>query len=220
MRTSCWKSQNLRGIGDRVGLRDVGGGGEIHHFHFVVGGKIVEHRVEQEAIELRFGQRIGAFQLDGVLRRQHEERRLDLVLMAAHRARQLLHGFEQRRLRLGRRAVDFVGQQDVGKNRSGHEGPGAASGGGVLFDDVGAGDVGRHQVGRELDALEHQAERLRQRPDQQRLGRSRQAGDQTMAAHEQRDHHLFDDLLLSDNDLADFANDAALDLLETLDPLL
>ena len=33
---------------------------------------------------------------------------------------------------------------------------------GVFFDDVGAGDVGRHQVGRELDALEHQAQRLRQ----------------------------------------------------------
>ena len=144
----------------------------------------------------------------------------DFVLMAAHRAGQLLHGFEQRRLRLGRRAVDFVGQQDVRKNRARHEGPGAAAGGGVLFDDVGAGDVGRHQVGRELDALEDQAERLRQRAHQQRLGRSRQAGDQAVAAHEQGDQHLLDHLVLSDNHLADFAHDAAVDLLETVDPFL
>ena len=200
--------------------RGARGGGEVHHFHFVVGRQIIEHGVEQEAIELRFGQRIGAFQLDGVLRRQNKERRFDLVLMPAHRARQLLHGFEQRRLRLGRRAVDFVGQQDVGEDRPGHEGPGAAAGAGLFLNDVGAGDVGRHQVRRELDALEHQAERLGQRPHQQRLGRSRQAGDQAVAAHEQRDHHLFDDLFLSDNDLADFAHDAALDFLETLDPFL
>ncbi len=101
-----------------------------------------------------------------------------------------------------------------------HEGPGAAAGGGVFFNDVGAGDVGRHQVRRELDALEDQAERLRQRAHQQRLGRSRQAGDQAVAAHKQRDHHLFDDLVLSDNHLADFAHDAALDFLETVDPFL
>jgi hypothetical protein len=101
----------------------------------------------------------------------------------------------------------------------GHEGPGAASGGGIFLNDVGAGDVGRHQIGRELDALEHQAERLRQRAHQQRLGRSRQTGDQTVAAHKQRDHHLFDDLVLSDNHLADFADDAAVDFLETLDSL-
>jgi hypothetical protein len=71
----------------------------------------------------------------------------------------LLHGFEQRRLRLGRRAVDFVGQQNVGEDRALHEGPGAVAGGGIFLDDVGAGDVGRHQVRRELDALEHQAQR-------------------------------------------------------------
>src|SRR5690348_10728196 len=39
------------------------------------------------------------------------------------------------------------------------------AGGLVLLDDVGAGHVRRHQVGGELDALEDQAQRLRERPD-------------------------------------------------------
>ena len=41
--------------------------------------RIVDHHVEHEAIELRFGQRIGAFLLDRVLRRQHEQRTIERV---------------------------------------------------------------------------------------------------------------------------------------------
>ena len=93
-----------------------------------------------------------------------------LYSVAAHRAGTLLHGFEQGALRLGRRAVDFVGQQDVAEDRALHKGPGAVAGGGVFFDDVGAGDVARHQVGSELDALEDQAQGLRQGAHQQGLG--------------------------------------------------
>ena len=78
---------------------------------------------------------------------------------------------------------------------------------GIFFDDVGAGDVGRHQVGRELDALEFQAQNLRQRADQQRLGGSGQAGDQAVAADEQRDHHLLDHFLLADDHLANLGDD-------------
>ena len=76
---------------------------------------------------------------------------------------------------------------------------------GILLDDVGAGDVGRHQVGRELDALEHQAQRLRQGAHQQRLGRAGQAGDQAMAADEQRDHDLLEHFFLADDHAPDLA---------------
>ena len=68
---------------------------------------------------------------------------------------------------------------------------------------LGAGDVGRHQVGRELDALERQVEDLRDGLDQQRLGESGHAGDQAVPAGEERDEHLIDDLVLPDDDLAD-----------------
>ena len=40
--------------------------------------RIVDDDVEHEPVELRFGQRIRAFLLDRVLRRQHEERPLEL----------------------------------------------------------------------------------------------------------------------------------------------
>ena len=145
---------------------------------------------------------------------------LMLYLMAAHRAGKLLHGFEQRRLRLGRRAVDFVRQQDVGKDRARNKSPGAMAGGSVLFDDVGSGDVGRHQIGRELDALENQAQRLGQRANQQSLRGSRQAGDQAVAADEERNEHLLDHFFLSDDHFLDFPHDALANLLEAVNPFL
>ena len=60
----------------------------------------------------------------------------------------LLHHFEQRRLGLGARTVDLVGEHDVGEDRPGVELEGA----GLLVVDRDAGDVARQQVGRELDA--------------------------------------------------------------------
>ena len=93
---------------------------------------------------MRLRQRIGSFQLDRVLRRQHEKWRRKLVQISAHGAGVLLHRFEERGLRLGRRAVDLVGQQHVPKYRSFDEGPLAMAGRQVLFDDVRARDIRRH----------------------------------------------------------------------------
>jgi len=53
---------------------------------------------------------------------------------------------------------------------------------GVHVVDDRAGDIGRQQIGRELDALERRVERLRQGLDQQRLGEPRHAFDQAVAA--------------------------------------
>ena len=85
----------------------------------------------------------------------------------------------------------------------GHERPAAVAGGGILLDDVRAGDVRGHQVRRELDALEHQAQRLRDGAHHQRLRRAGQAGDQAMAADEQRRQDLIEHLLLPDDHLPD-----------------
>ena len=119
------------------------------------------------------GSGIGAFELDRVLRGEHEERLFERIRAALHGHAVLLHGFEQRRLRLGRRAVDFVGQDDVREDRAGREHHLAPAGRRILLDDVGAGDVGRHQVGRELDAVELEVEHARHRMDEQRLGEAR-----------------------------------------------
>ena len=46
-----------------------------HDADFVLGDEVGHHDVEHEAIELRFRQRIRAFELDRILRGEHEERR-------------------------------------------------------------------------------------------------------------------------------------------------
>ena len=94
-------------------------------------------------------------------------------------------------------------------------GPGAntiwrAAGGRVFLDDVRAGDVRRHQVGRELDAVELEVEHLRERPDEQRLRQAGHADDQAVAADEQRQQHLIDDVVLPDDELAELGDDLLL----------
>ena len=161
--------------------------------------RVVDPHLEQEAVELRLGQRVGAFLLDRVLRGEHHERRLERERLALDRHLALLHHLEQRRLRLGRRAVDLVGQQQVGEHRA------AARGEHLVLRVVErvAGDVGRHQVGRELDAAEGAGDGARQRAHEQRLAQARHALDQHVAAGEQRAQHLVDDLGLADQRLAD-----------------
>ena len=108
--------------------------------------------MHEEAVHLRLGQRVGALLLDGVLGRHDHEERRQLVGRARHGDLPLLHGLEQRRLDLGRRAVDLVGQHDVGEDRPRLEDEAF----GRLLAEVHlrAGDVGRQQVGGELDPAE------------------------------------------------------------------
>jgi hypothetical protein len=80
--------------------------------------RIADDEFEEETVELRFGQRIRAFLLDRVLRREHGERLRKRTGFAARRHLQFLHGFEERGLRLRRRAVDFVGEHEVRVDRS------------------------------------------------------------------------------------------------------
>ena len=84
----------------------------------------------------------------------------------------------------------------------------------VLLDHLGAGDVGRHQVGRELDAAELQRQRVGQRADHQRLGQARHADQQAVPAGEHRDQQFLDHLLLADDHLAQLGGDAAVSVVE------
>ena len=76
-----------------------------------------------------------------------------------HRGLLLLHRFEQGRLGLRRGAVDLVGQQQVAEKRPGRKLKGCRVG----AEDVRADDVGRHQIGGELDAVKLAADGQRQR---------------------------------------------------------
>ena len=94
------------------------------------------------------------------------------------------------------------------------------SGGEVFFDNVGAGDVGGHQVRRELDAFERQPQRLRNGAHHQRLGGAGQAGDQAMAADKQRGQNLVQHLLLADDYLAHLGENAITHRIKAFDALL
>ena len=63
----------------------------------------------------------------------------------------------------------------------------------ILLDHFRAEDVGRHQVGRELDAVELEVDRLGQLLDEQRLRQPGHAAQQAVAAGEERDENLADD---------------------------
>ena len=156
---------------------------------------------QHEAVELRFGQRVGALLLDRVLRRHDEERLGQPVGLLADGDLPLLHRLEQRRLHLGRRAVDLVGEHEVGEDR-------AALGAELLrrgVVDGGPDDVRGQKVGRELDALELGVQRIGHGLDRQRLGQAGHALEQHVAAGEQADEDALDHVALPDDDLLHLA---------------
>ena len=93
------------------------------------------------------------------------------------------------------------------------------AGGLVFFENISAGDIRGHQVRRELNAIEVQLENPRQRADHERLGQPRHAHEQAMPAREHGGEEQFDHLVLADDDLMKFLQQACFDDGETLDEL-
>ena len=84
-------------------------------------------------------------------------------------------------------------------------GPGVESEGvGAGTQDGGAEDVGGHQVGSGLHALEAEAEQAAERLDHQGLGDAWNALEQRVPLAENGDQHFFDDLRLAGDDAAQF----------------
>ena len=90
----------------------------------------------------------------------------------------------------------------------------------VLLQDVGPGDVGRHQVGRELDAAEAHRQAAGQRADHQRLGQAGNPFQQAMPPAEERDQKLIDDVGLADDHLPHLVPDGVVGLVEFFDRLI
>ena len=167
---------------------------------------VADDELEKEAVQLCFGQRVGSFLLDRVLRGEDEERLFERVAFAGDGDGSLLHGLEHGRLGLRRGAVDFVGEENLGEDRTFLEFKEPFS---VrrFHDHVRAEDIRRHQVGRELNAIEVEVERLGKCPHQECFAKPGNAFQQTVPADEQASQHAVDDFIMADDDTADlFAN--------------
>ena len=188
-------------VGGRQPLRDLRRGSEraADDRRLLPHVRVVDEQLEQEAVDLRLGQRVRALGLDRVLRREHQERRRHRMRLAADRHLALLHHLEQRRLHLGRRAVDLVGEQEVAEHRP-QLGVEAA---GVRPVDARADEVGGHEVGRELDAAEGAAEHVGERAHGQGLGEAGHALEQHVAAGQQRDQQALEHRVLADDHALD-----------------
>ena len=133
---------------------------------------------EHESVELRLGELERAALFDGILRRGDDEGRGQRKGVVADGDPALLHRLEQRALDLGRGAVDFVGEQQVRE----HGAPMDAEFAGPLIEDLGADDVRRQQVDRELHARELEIDRARDGVDQERLGEAGHSLQQQVSA--------------------------------------
>jgi hypothetical protein len=179
-------------------------GHALDDHELLVVARVADQHLHHEAVDLRLGQRVGALGLDRVLSGHHQEGLGHLVRLARDGDLPLLHHLEQRALHLGRRAVDLVGQQQVGEHRPERRGELAA----LLVVDARAHEVRRHEVGRELDALELAAQRLRQRLHRQRLGQPGHALDQQVALRQHGDQHALEEAVLPDDDALDLVEHA------------
>ncbi len=193
------------------------GGGEADDVVFFLFAGIVDKYVEHEAVELGLGEGVGAFLFDGVLGGHDEKGFGEAVLDAAGGDLVFLHGFQECGLGFGGGAVDFVGEDRIGEDGAADEAEGAFAGHFFFFDDFGAGDVGGHEVGGKLDAVEGERKGFRESGDQEGFGEAGDADEEAVAAAEEGDQEFFHDLGLADDDLSQFGLKSGVGSLKLLD---
>ena len=186
------------GVGGRGGGGDPLTRGPPGDLHQVLGRRERHEDLEEEAVELGLREGVGPLELDGVLGGQDEERGREAAGVVPHRHRPLLHRLEHGALGLRRGAVDLVGEHQVGEDRA--RLVAEASPGLGLLDDVRPHDVRRHQVGRELDPRERQGEDLPEGADEHGLPEPRDALQQDVAAGEQADERVSEQVGLAHHD--------------------
>ena len=144
---------------------------------------------------MRLGQRIGALLLDRVLRRHDHKQVCQLVTLVTDRDLALLHRFEQSRLDFRRRTIDFVGKNQVVKQR-----PFAKFESTLLRAiNLRTRQVGRQEVGGKLKTLEISLQAVGQHLDCTCFRQPRRPLDQDMAITQQRDQHAVDQMRLADD---------------------
>ena len=176
---------------------------------------VAERRLQEEAVELRLGERERAFLLDRVLGRDQQEGRHELARHAVDRHLTLCHCFEQRGLRLRHRAVDLVDEHDVREDRPGPELEVAR----LLVVDREPGDVGRLKVRRALDACADRTfDALGDRAREHGLRRAGDVLEEHVAARRERGEHEPDLLALPVDDRLDVREQACGDVDGAFEP--
>ncbi len=122
------------------------------------------------------------------------------MVLAGDRDALFLHRLQQSRLGARTGAVDFVGHEKLAKHRALDKAESAFSVG--VLQNLGAQNIGRHQVRRELHPLVSQPQHRTQGIDQQRLSKAREADQQNVTACQQRDKGFVDNLFLAVYDAA------------------
>ena len=148
---------------------------------------IGDHELEHEAVDLRLGQRIRPLVLDRILRGQDQEQLGQREGAPADGHLLLLHRFQQRALHLRGRAIDLVGEQEVGEDRPLLHRELA----GPLVVDHRADEIGGQQVRGELDPMEPRGDGRGEGSDRERLGETGDALQKHVAVGEEADQQAF-----------------------------
>ena len=193
---------NPRAVYDRLGVRGVALGGALENLLQLPRARRPHRELEEETVDLGFRQGIGAFHFQRVLRGDQQKRRGEREGLGRQGNLLFLHRLQHGRLRLGRGAVDVVGQHHVGEKRPAVKLERAAP---IrrLHHHVGADHVGGHQVGCALDALEAEVQHSAEGSRQQGLAQARKSFQQHVSAGNQRRQRAGDHVLLTHDDLAD-----------------
>src|ERR1051326_5710491 len=155
-------SNNFRLLGFRRAVQD-----SVQAFD----RRVIHFQLHKKPVELCLGEWISTFHLQRILCGQYEERRIQFVCPLADGYAAFFHRLEQRRLGFGGGSIDLVRQQDVRK-----DGPRLEIeeffAHGVLLNDVRTCNIGRHEIGCELNSRELQVHDIRESRDQFRLSQS------------------------------------------------
>jgi hypothetical protein len=131
---------------------------------------------EEKAIELGLGEGEGSGG-GGVVLGGHDEKGIGQVLrFAIDGDLPLIHGLEEGGLRARRGPIDLIGEKEIGKHWAGYEVEAAVA----LMIEIVAEDVGREEVGSELEALETSSHRGGESVGQRSFSNARRPSEEGM----------------------------------------
>ncbi len=181
----------------------------IQDGHFLFNGDVSEGTLVGKTIHLGLRKRVSPPQFNGILGGDNEEEIPKRIALPFDRDLLLGHRLEHGTLGPGRGPIDFVGEHDIRKDWSALKLKFPPAG----IEDTHSEEVGRQEVGSELNPLEIRApHRSRDRFGEGRFSGSGNILEQDVTAGHHRRQHPSNGLLLSQHDLFDGGLETLCDL--------